>query len=232
MISFRARVSILAAFSSLLVPASASTKGKPLQTSAYRRYFWGARNAFDRRQFDQAASLLETYQSLGEPRDKLVTQSGCESPDEVKRFAARLRAVRQCIAKKKKDDHYWSDFEKAKFEITLALRDGMPDPLLGFVGCAPVDLTFQVDYCPASNTTTPEALALLVAKVQGSPNIFSHLVWRESHVAPQDEVSPRWTLYSSSEQWAPKGLPNAPLMTLREDHHHHIRIAGFAATGF
>jgi hypothetical protein len=214
-----------------LVGDAAKPKEKPLKTSAYRKYFWGARQAFERREFEKASQLFATYRSMGSPRDKLVQQAGCEGKDEVKEFAALLKQTQSCIKGKQAKDVWWQDFESAKRQISHAFERNTPDALLPFVGCAPVDLTFQSEgFCPESGYTTVESLAKLVDYVHDRPAVYRRFMWRDRIVQPSDEVSPRWVLTTTSDQWKPRGLPNAFLMTLRQDKKGRIRIAGFAAS--
>src|SRR5271154_3990064 len=70
--------------------------------STFRKYFWGAREAYEQRNFKKAQQLFETYRDLGSPSDRLLVQAGCDPKWEVSLFTAALKDPRACLAGRSK----------------------------------------------------------------------------------------------------------------------------------
>jgi hypothetical protein len=197
--------------------------------SSFRKYFWGARQAYEQRDFKSAEKLFRTYRRLGSPSDKMLTQAGCDTTWEVALFKDALKDARSCMAARSKSAS-WTDAEHAKFAILVALRQGEVDSLIPFVDCAPADLVTQATTCGSHVYRKAEDLKRLAAALKKTPAVLDWPEWRHMPVPPKDTQNIPWVLYSNSEQWKPCGLPRSPIISLRQDPSGQVRIAAFACT--
>jgi len=212
-----------------LAAGAAASKTRPPPSSSFRKYFWGARRAFEERNFTRARRLFQTYQRLGSPPDKLLAQAGCDTAAETRRFAAALRAARGCLKGRPRRAH-WTDGDQAKVAILSALGSGDASALAPYLDCAPVDLTQQEIFCQTGAYPDAAGLPRLAAALREKPGILEQPNWREFPLRPDDARRLRWILYTYSEDWKPCGMPGAPILSLRQDPDGALRIAGFAAS--
>jgi len=201
----------------------------PPPLSSFRKYFWGARTAYEQRNFKKAQRLLQTYRDLGSPSDRLLVQAGCDPKQEVALFSAALKDVRACIAGRSQS-LFWTDSERAKLDILLAMRDGNPAELEPYVDCAPVDLTIPPTSCGVHQYPKPPDLERLAAALRKTPDILKQPNWRGFPVDPHDPLRVTWVLYTYSDHWKPCAMEGAPIISLRQDTAGQIRIAGLAAS--
>jgi hypothetical protein len=203
-----------------------------LAISPYRRYFWGARRAFNRRDFKEAERMFKTYERLGMPPDPLVVQSGCPLDAEVSQFAAQLKDVKACLAQKQQSGKSWPDFERAKLDTLRILASGAPRDLEPYIECAPVDLTFQGGSCAQEGVASLDALPDLFAKVRSAEEILEMATWTYYPPSqPPDPISLPYILHTHSLQWTPAQMNNAGILSLRQNTKGEVHIAGFAASG-
>lgn len=206
-------------------------KDHPLPVSAYRKFFWGARVAFEKRDFARAGQMLKTYKNLGSPSDKLIAQVGCDVKMEVARFTAALKAAQTCMAHRSTGAH-WNDRQIVSAEVGIlsALKSGDTSALEPYVDCAPTDLTLQSNVCQDPTYPAPTDLSRLASTLKEMPDVLERPNWREYPLPSSDPLRLRWILYTYSDQWKPCGMEAAPLLSLRQDADGQIRIAGFAAS--
>ena len=204
-------------------------KDRPLPASAYRTYFWGARQAYERRDFVRARRLLQTYKSLGSPSDKLIRQVGCDIKAEVSQFSAALKTTRACMARRKSGAHWMDSGKSSPQEVGIlkALQSGDTSALEPYVDCAPVDLTAQANVCQDPTYPAAADLSHLASALKEMPEVLEHPNWREFPAPKGDPLRLRWILYTYSDHWKPCGTEAAPLLSLRRDEDGQIRIAGF-----
>ncbi len=221
----------LAAVAVALLGAAAAglAKESSAPLSIFRQYFWGARQAYEERDFDKAERLFRTYQSLGSPSDPLLKLAGCDPKWEVSVFTEALKEVRVCLGLRP-NNLSWTDGGQAKLAIFNALRAGNVEVLKPYVDCAPTDLVAQTTTCGTRIYRQAADLKRLATMIQKNSEILDPPAWREFPVKPDDPQRIRWMLYPSSDHWKPCGLAGAPIISLRQDPSGEIRIAGFAAS--
>ena len=226
------KLSLVAVAAAILAAAGTGWTAKSdVPVSAFRKYFWGARQAYEERDFKKAERLLRTYQDLGSPSDKLLKAAGCDPKWEVSLFSKALKETRACLKARSKSPS-WGDAEHAKFAVIMALRNGDASTLMPYVDCAPVDLVAQSTTCGAHSYRTAFDLSRLTTALKSNPDIIQWPSWREFPARPHDEQNVRWELHTLSYRWKPCGMQGAALVSLREDPPGEFRIAGFAASCF
>jgi len=221
----------LLGFGLMAISAAAIAKQTAMPTSAFRKYFWGARDAYDDRDFAKAEKLLRTYRKLGSPSDKLLKSAGCDTKWEVDIFSAALKEARACI-NRRTESQSWSDAEHAKFVVMVALRAGDYASLIPYVDCAPADLIQKSTTCGARFYRQPADLERLVKAIQKRPGLLEQATWRKFPGLPHETDTQRWILYPISDQWKPCDMVGSPAISLRVDQNGQTRIAGFAASCF
>jgi hypothetical protein len=197
--------------------------------SPFRKYFWGARQAYEQRDFKEAERLLRAYRKLGSPSDRMLKLAGCDPLWEVDVFSAALKESHACLSRRSKSA-FWTDADRAKFIIRMALRTGNAAPLEPYVDCASADLVPQATTCGTHFYRKPSDLNRLAAVLQKTPDILEKSNWRQLPVQPNDPQNIRWVLYTDSDQWKPCAMPNSPIISLRQDPTGELRIAGFAVS--
>jgi hypothetical protein len=215
----------------LCVGMSGGAKDYALPTSPYRKYFWGAREAYQKRDFTLAQKSLHRYRSMGAPVDKLIQQSGCDIRAEVAQFTAALTATEACLPHRQ-DHKYWTEKQLVVAELSIlkVLQSAETSALEGYVDCAPSDLTAQANVCQDPTYPAAADLSRLASALKEFPDVLDKPNWREFPVKPGDPLRVRWTLYTYSDHWKPCGMEAAPLLSLRQDADGKIRIAGFASS--
>ncbi len=222
---------VLICFVLMEISAFGFAKESAIPTSAFRRYFWGAREAYDNRDFAKAAKLLRQYRELGSPSDKLLKTAGCDTKWEVDVFTAALKDARACVSHRSQNQ-FWPDAEHAKVAIMIALRAGDAASLVPYVDCAPADLIQQSTTCGARLYRKPADVERLAAELQKRSGVLVLATWRKFPGLPHEPDSIRWILYPTSSQWRPCEMDGAPAISLRVDKNGETRIAGFAASCF
>jgi len=209
--------------------ATVTAQETSVPLSPFRKYFWGARQAYEDRDFKKAERLLHSYREMGSPPDKMLKLAGCDLKWEVTVFAAALKDTHACLSHRAQSAH-WTDAERAKFTILTALRAGDAASLEPYVDCAPADLVAQATTCGTHFYRKPSELARLAAALQKAPDILAKPDWRQLPIPPNDPQKISWILYTDSDQWNPCSMPNSPIISLRQDPDGELRIAGFAVS--
>ncbi len=224
-------ISLISALFLSCLNVRVQARSHSLRTSAYRKYFWGARQAYEHRDFANARALLRTFKELGSPSDSLIEQEGCDVRAQVKQFSLALRTARQCVKNRPQSAHWESaELVKAEQSILAALKSGDTSALEKYVDCAPVDLTVQAVSCQSTSEPVPSDLSRLASALKGFPEILENPNWREFKIEENDPLRVRWVLHSYSELWQPCRMEAAPILSLRQDANGQIRIAGFATS--
>lgn len=216
-------------FPLLLVGVGMSAKEFP--KSEVRRYFWPAREAYEKRDFKKAETLFMKYKAVGMPEDALLKPLGCQSKTEAQSFEATLTKTRACL-KTKERQKAWTDGEKAKLEIRQVFDRNDPAALIPYLECGALDLTAQSDPCTTRRYPDIPEFTRLIHYLHDRPSIYRKLDWRRS--APEDKRRlpywMQWTLHSRDSTWSPCGMPGAGIIALREYKDGRFRIASFAAS--
>ncbi|HVO32936.1 MAG TPA: hypothetical protein VMU17_03415 [Elusimicrobiota bacterium] len=207
------------------IPASAKRTSAVL--SAYRRYVWGARDAYDAGRFTKAHALLAGYREAGSPGDPILEQAGCDLKAEVEELRTAVKSALQCQTET--PPKFWPESERAKVEILLALREGKASELVPYVDCGPQDVTPQPTVCGTRRYPIAADWARLADYLRAKTEILAQPNWRQFPPATPKSSYIRWILYTYSLDWMPCGMSGAPILSLRQDNKGRLRIAGYSA---
>ncbi len=212
----------------MLVSRAVFAKPSVLPVSAYRKYFWAARDAYGQRAFREARQFLRKYRQAGSPADPLLKKSGCDLKAEVADFASALKRAERCLAHPEISRH-WVDPEKAKLEITLALRQNDLNGFDPYLDCGLDDLTPPPGACQSRLYPSATEWKVLGAKLMETPEVMKNPNWRQYPADQKDARRVRWILYTNAADWSPCGMEGAPIVALRQNIKGEIQISGMAA---
>ncbi len=220
---------LLIAFSLCGLAAALLADESKVPLSDFRKYFWGARQAYEDRHFDKAQQLLKIYKERGSHSDPLMKLAGCDPTWEVSVFTEALKESQACLAHRS-TSAAWTDPEQAKLIISQALQSQDFSTLVFYVDCAPMDLVPVSTTCGTHTYRKAADINRLIAAIKKYPDIVQKAEWREFPAKADDPQHVRWMLYPTSDRWKPCGMEGSPIVSLRQDPSGQIRIAGFAAS--